>query len=244
MDYYATQNVSPVVLSCRALTKTYGGDTPALDRIDLTLTRGHIIGLLGPNGSGKTTLLKLIAGLLTPTSGEAVISGLPTGTDSKRLISYLPDQTYLSPSMRITDALSLFSDFYTNFDCARAYDMLQRLSIDPSRRMKELSKGSREKVQLILVMSRRADLYLLDEPIAGVDPAARDYILHTIVNNFDPRATVLISTHLIMDVEPILDEVIFLSQGHVLLHQPVSVICEKEGKSIDQLFREVYHYAW
>ncbi len=244
MDCYATQNSSPIVLNCRALTKIYGGDTPALDRIDLTLTRGHIVGLLGPNGSGKTTLLKLIAGLLTPTSGEIAISGLPVSTESKRLISYLPDQTYLSPSMRIADAFALFSDFYPDFDSTRAYDMLQRLSIDPTRRMKELSKGTKEKVQLILVMSRRADLYLLDEPIAGVDPAARDYILHTIVNNFDPRATVLISTHLIMDVEPILDEAIFLSQGHVLLHQPVSVIRENEGKSIDQLFREVYHYAW
>ena len=244
MDYYDTRPLSPVVLNCRNLTKTYDSAVPALDRIDLTLTRGHIVGLLGPNGSGKTTLLKLICGLLTPTSGEINVSGYPVGTDSKRVISYLPDQTYLSPSMRITEALDYFSDFYADFDAARAYDMLMRLSIDPSKQMKTLSKGTKEKVQLILVMSRRADLYLLDEPIAGVDPAARDFILHTIVNNFDTRATVLISTHLIYDIEPVLDEAIFLSQGHVLLHQPTELIRQNEGKSVDEFFREVFHYAW
>lgn len=160
------------------------------------------------------------------------------------MISYLPDATYLSPSMRVTEALSYFEDFYPDFDTARALDMLSRLAIDPTKQMKTMSKGTKEKVQLILVMSRRADLYLLDEPIAGVDPAARDFILHTIVNNFDPRASIVISTHLISDIESVLDEAIFLSQGHLLLHQPVSAIRQNEGKTVDQFFREVFHYVW
>lgn len=244
MDYYSQRPLNPVLLECRGLTKNYGAYIPALDKIDLTLTRGHIIGLLGPNGSGKTTLLKLLCGLLTPTEGQILISGQPVGVESKRVISYLPDSTYLSPSMRVSEALAYFRDFYSDFDEGRAYDMLQRLSIDPNQQMKTMSKGTKEKVQLILVMSRRADLYLLDEPIAGVDPAARDYILHTIVSNFDPRASVLISTHLISDVEAVLDEAVFLSQGHILLHQPVELIRQNEGKSVDQFFREVYHYVW
>lgn len=244
MDYYDRMPQSPVLLECRELTKTYGNAYPALDRIHLTLTRGHIIGLLGPNGSGKTTLIKLLCGLLTPTAGDIRICGYPVGVESKRVISYLPDSTYLSPGMRVSEALSYFSDFYPDFDPNRALDMLSRLQIDPSQQMKTMSKGTKEKVQLILVMSRRADLYLLDEPIAGVDPAARDYILHTIVSNFDPRASVVISTHLISDVEPVLDEAIFLSQGHILLHQPTAAIRQNEGKSVDQFFREVFHYVW
>lgn len=233
----------PPLLSCHGLFKTYGNGYPALDRIDLTLMPGHIVGLLGPNGSGKTTLIKLLAGLLTPTEGMIRIKGMEVGPETKKIISYLPDQTYLSDSMTVEAVIRYFQDFYADFDVQRAYHMLQMLAIAPTDQLRSMSKGTKEKVQLILVMSRRAELYLLDEPIAGVDPAARDFILSTIVSNFDPRATILISTHLINDIEPVLDEAIFLSRGHILLYQPVKVIREQEGKTVDELFREVFRYV-
>lgn len=228
-----------ILLECRDLTKRYGQKT-AIDHINLTIGSGHIIGLLGPNGSGKTTLIKMINGLLTPTSGTLYMQGNPIGTESKRHISYLPDHTYLNMNQRVCDVITFFADFYEDFDTARAYDMLQKLQINPGDRLKSMSKGTKEKVQLILVMSRRADLYVLDEPIAGVDPAARDYILNVILSNYDPSATILISTHLIADIENILDEVIFIQYGQIRLTASVEDIRIREGKSVDTLFREVF----
>ncbi len=227
------------ILECKDLTKQYGKFT-ALDHINLSLEGGHIVGLLGPNGSGKTTLIKIITGLLTPSSGEITVNGNPIGTESKKVISYLPDHTYLNKNMRVRDIIDYFEDFYTDFDTKRAYDMLAKLSINPSDRLKTMSKGTKEKVQLILVMSRHADLYVLDEPIAGVDPAARDYILNTILSNYDENATILISTHLIADIENILDQIIFIQNGHIRLNSSVEEIREQNGKSIDTLFREVF----
>ena len=227
------------LLECKNLTKKYDKHT-ALSNISLQIDSGHIIGLLGPNGSGKTTLIKLIAGLLTPTSGGLYIKEEPVGLESRKLISYLPDHTYLNDWMKVKDIIRFFADFYDDFETERAYDMLSRLEIDPSRKLKSLSKGTKEKVQLILVMSRRADLYLLDEPIAGVDPAARDYILNTIISNYDENASILISTHLISDIENILDEVVFIQNGSIRLHSSVDNIREKDGKSVDALFREVF----
>lgn len=227
------------LLECKNLTKKYEKQL-ALSNINLQVDSGHIIGLLGPNGSGKTTLLKLIAGLLSPTSGELYIKEEPVGTESKKLISYLPDHTYLNDWMKVKDIISFFTDFYEDFESKRAYDMLSKLNIDPNRKLKTLSKGNKEKVQLILVMSRKADLYLLDEPIAGVDPAARDYILNTIISNYDENASILISTHLISDIENILDEVIFIQNGSIRLHSSVDDIREKDNKSVDALFREVF----
>ncbi|EOT24081.1 hypothetical protein C805_02292 [Eubacterium sp. 14-2] len=227
------------LLECNALTKTYE-TIPALTDVSLTIEEGHIIGLLGPNGSGKTTLIKLIVGLLHPTSGTVRIQGNPVGTASKNLISYLPDHFYLNQSMKIRDIITFFQDFYRDFESARAYDMLEKLDIDPGCKLKTLSKGTREKVQLILVMSRRAGLYILDEPIAGVDPAARDYILQTILSNYDEHATILISTHLISDIENILDQVIFLQNGRIHTHASVDELREQSRKSIDTLFREVF----
>ncbi len=227
------------ILECKDLTKQYGKFT-ALDHINLSLEGGHIVGLLGPNGSGKTTLIKIITGLLTPSSGEITVNGNPIGAESKKVISYLPDHTYLNKNMRVRDIIDYFEDFYTDFDTKRAYDMLAKLSINPSDRLKTMSKGTKEKVQLILVMSRHADLYVLDEPIAGVDPAARDYILNTILSNYDENATILISTHLIADIENILDQIIFIQNGHIRLNSSVEEIREQNGKSIDTLFREVF----
>ena len=227
------------VLQACGLTKRYGGKT-ALDTLDLEIPQGRIVGLLGPNGSGKTTFMKLAAGLLTPTAGELTVCGKPIGPESKALVSYLPDKTYLNRSQRVREVLDFFQDFYTDFDRARAEEMLKALSIDMDARLKTLSKGNQEKVQLVLVMSRRARLYLLDEPIGGVDPAARDYILNTIITNYDPSATVLISTHLIADVERVLDEFIFLSNGKVLRQGSVDEVREETGKSLDELFREVF----
>ncbi len=229
------------LLELHQLTKTYERNaTPALDHVDLTLTGGHIIGLLGPNGSGKTTMIKIINGLLRPTAGSVTVDGAPVGPHSKSVIAYLPDKTYLDHSMQINDIIQMFVDFYEDFDPERAYAMLDQLRINPLARLKTLSKGTKEKVQLILVMSRRAKLYILDEPIAGVDPAARDYILHTIISNYDPEASILLSTHLISDVEQVLDEVIFLQNGRIVLHSSVDSIREQEGKSVDTLFREVF----
>lgn len=227
------------ILECRNLTKQYGSKT-ALDNINLTLEKGKIIGLLGPNGSGKTTLIKLINGLLMPTEGELLIDGMKPSVDTKKIVSYLPERTYLSRWMRVSDIISYFNDFYEDFDQSRAYFMLEKLNINPSDRLRTMSKGTKEKVQLILVMSRRAKLYCLDEPIAGVDPAARDYILSTIINNYDENATILISTHLISDVENILDDVIFIQNGHIRMVDSVENIRDEKGESIDSLFREVF----
>lgn len=212
----------------------------ALDGLDLALPQGKIIGLLGPNGSGKTTLIKLAAGLLTPTAGTITVCGEPIGTGSKALVSYLPDRTYFSRQQKIRELLDLFQDFYPDFDRVRAEQMLAALGISQEARLKTLSKGNQEKVQLVLVMSRRAKLYLLDEPIGGVDPAARDYILNTIITNYDPTATVVISTHLIADVERVLDEFVFLYQGKVVRRGIADETREETGKSLDELFREVF----
>lgn len=227
------------ILECKSLTKKFS-NIIALSNVNLTLERGRIIGLLGPNGSGKTTLIKLMNGLLSPTEGNLYIDGKIPGIESKKIVSYLPERTYLPDWMRISDTLNFFEDFYQDFDKNKAYEMLQRLNLDPTRRLKTLSKGNKEKVQLILVMSRKADLYCLDEPIGGVDPAARDYILNTILTNYSENATVLISTHLISDIEKILDEVVFIKDGLVTLHSSVDDIRSNEGKSVDTLFREVF----
>ena len=212
----------------------------ALDGLDLALPQGKIIGLLGPNGSGKTTLIKLAAGLLTPTAGTITVCGEKIGTGSKALVSYLPDRTYFSRQQKIRELLDLFQDFYPDFDRVRAEQMLAALGISQEARLKTLSKGNQEKVQLVLVMSRRAKLYLLDEPIGGVDPADRDYILNTIITNYDPTATVVISTHLIADVERVLDEFVFLYQGKVVRRGIADETREETGKSLDELFREVF----
>ncbi len=228
------------VLKIAGLTKRYSGAYPALNNLFMELPQGKIVGLLGPNGSGKTTLLKLIAGLLTPTAGMISVCGQPVGPDTKALVSYLPDRTYLRNNQTIAQQLDYFQDFYQDFDRARAQEMLAQLDIDPKVRFGTLSKGNREKVQLVLVMSRRARLYLLDEPIGGVDPAARDYILNTIVSNYDPTATVVISTHLISDVEQVLDEFCFLFRGNIVRAGSVDAAREESGKTLDELFREVF----
>ncbi len=227
------------LVQCKNLTKRYGSKT-AVDHIDLELEAGHIIGLLGPNGSGKTTLIKMLNGLLTPTGGELTVNGNPVGPKSKADIAYLPDQSYLNMNEKVSDVITMFEEFYADFDSKRAYDMLSKLKISAADQMKSMSKGTKEKVQLILVMSRRAKLYVLDEPIAGVDPAARDYILNVILSNYDPEASILISTHLISDVENILDDVIFIKEGEITLHKSVDDIRSEYGKSVDALFREVF----
>ena len=227
------------ILECRELSKTFGAKR-ALDNVEITLQPGRIVGLLGPNGSGTTTLIKLANGLLTPTFGQILIDGQAPGVQSKKIVSYLPERSCLSDWMKVDDLLDFFSDFYADFRRDTAREMLSRLSIDPRQTFRNLSKGTREKVQLIMVMSRQARLYLLDEPIGGVDPATRDYILHTLINNYNEDAAVLISTHLIADVEQILDDVIFLQDGRVVLQAPVDDIRENQGKSIDALFREVF----
>ena len=230
-----------VLVECRNLTKSYG-NKEAISDLNLTLGSGRIIGLLGPNGSGKTTLIKMLNGLLVPSAGEIRILGEKPGPKTKAVVSYLPDKNYLKGSMRVSKVLSMFEDFYEDFNRERAERMLSELNIGPRQVIKNLSKGTLEKVQLCLVMSRDASLYVLDEPIAGVDPAARDYILRTIISNYNPEATVLISTHLIADVENVLDDAIFLHNGKVELFAPVSMIHEKEGKTVDELFREVFKW--
>lgn len=229
------------ILLCTNLTKRYGGLT-ALNDVNITLQSGKIIGLLGPNGSGKTTLIKLINGLLTPTAGEILIAGKSPGTETKKIVAYLPDNIYLNSWMTVEQIIDYFADFYEDFSRERAYEMLRNLNITPKTRLKSLSKGNKEKVCLILVMSRQARLYVLDEPIAGVDPAARDYVISTIINNYNPEATVLISTHLIADIEQILDEVLFLQQGRIVLHKTVDEIRAENAKSVDELFREVFRW--
>ena len=227
------------IVQCMGLSKTYGGK-PALNQVYLNLELCMIIGLIGPNGSGKTTLIKIMNDLLKPTAGEILIAGERPGIGTKYRISYLPERTYLHPGMKVLEMVQYFQDFYPDFRIERAYDMLQRLQIPPNERLKNLSKGTKEKVQLILVMSRDADLYVLDEPIAGVDPASRDYILRTIVSNYNRNASVLISTHLIADVEGILDEVVFIKYGNIILQAPAQEIRQREGKSVDRFFREVF----
>ncbi len=227
------------ILECHGLCKNYGAQR-ALTDINLVLPRGRVIGLLGPNGSGKTTLIKLISGLLTPSAGVLRINGHVPGVESKQIVSYLPERTYLNDWMSVNDALAMFGDFYADFRIDVAHDMLKRLEIDPSMRLRTMSKGTKEKMQLILVMSRAAQMYLLDEPIGGVDPAARDFILRTIIGNYSEHSTVVIATHLIADVEKILDEVVFLSHGSIALAESVDAIRERRGKSVDALFREVF----
>ena len=229
------------IVCCDHLSKYYG-NIKALNSISFTLESGKIIGLLGPNGSGKTTLIKLLNGLLTPTSGRIHISGQPIGVTTKKRVAYLPDNSYLNSWMTVKQIVGFFTDFYEGFRPALAYEMLERLGISPKSKLKTLSKGNKEKVCLILVMSRNAQLYVLDEPIAGVDPAARDYVISTIINNYNPDATVLISTHLIADIEQILDEVIFLKNGNLVLQKTVDDIRTEHGKSVDELFREVFKW--
>ncbi len=230
------------ILRCENLVKSYSGNKNALNNINLSIESGNIIGLLGPNGSGKTTLIKLINGLLTPTSGSITIEGNKPGVMSKTLVSYLPDNSYLNSWMTIEQIVKYFADFYADFRTELAYEMLERLDIQPKTRLKTLSKGNKEKVCLILVMSRNAKLYVLDEPIAGVDPAARDYVISTIINNYNPESSVLISTHLISDIEEVLDRVIFLKNGQIVLDNTVDAIREEHGKSVDELFREVFRW--
>jgi ABC-type multidrug transport system, ATPase component len=219
--------------------KKFGSKT-AISAVNLKIERGQIVGLLGPNGSGKSTLIKLANELLTPTSGAILIGGQEPGIETKKIVSYLPEKTYLNDWMRVHQIIELFSDFYDNFQPKKAYDMLESLNINANDRLKTMSKGTKEKVQLILVMSREAELYLLDEPIGGVDPAARDYILKTILSNYNENATVIISTHLISEIENILDYVVFINQGQVVLTSSVDDIRNEKGKSVDVLFREVF----
>jgi len=227
------------ILECRGLSKRFG-QIWALDGVTFSIEPGRIVGLLGPNGSGKTTLIKLANELLVPTSGEILIDGMKPGIETKKIVSYLPDRVYFEERMRVCDCKALFSDFYEDFDEVKASEMLVSLGVDERVLFKTLSKGTKEKVQLAFVMSRSAKLYLLDEPIGGVDPAARDFILNTIIRNYNEEGTVLISTHLIYDIEKVLDDVIFLDRGRVVRVQNVDEIREQEGKSVDELFREVF----
>lgn len=227
------------ILQLSGLTKNYGKKV-ALDSLDLNIGKGRIIGLLGPNGSGKTTLLKLINGLIQPTRGEVMIQGERPSISTKAIISYLPERTYLNEWMKIGDILKFFQDFYEDFQIDKARQMLSTMGLDEKQNLKTLSKGNKEKVQLVLVMSRKADLYLLDEPIGGVDPAARDFILSTILSNYSDDSTMIVSTHLIQDIEKIFDEVVFLKNGSLYRHAAVDTLREETGKSIDELFREVF----
>ncbi|HIX16330.1 MAG TPA: ABC transporter ATP-binding protein [Candidatus Hungatella pullicola] len=227
------------ILQCSHLTKTFGTKR-ALDDINFTINPGRIVGLLGPNGSGKSTFIKTANGLLTPSDGSITICGFPVGIETKKRVAYLPDKNFLNDSLKISYYIDFFHDFYENFDRQKAREMLERLDIQPDSQLKILSKGTQEKVQLILVMSREADLYLLDEPIGGVDPAARDYILNTILSNYNESGSILISTHLISDIESILDDIIFIREGHIVLTSSVDDIREQNGKSVDALFREVF----
>ena len=228
------------ILECHGLSKQYNRMSYALQNLNLALEPGQIVGLLGPNGSGKTTLIKLINDLLVPTEGRILIDGRAPGVETKKIVSYLPERSCLDESMRIKEILRYFADFYQDFSTEKADAMLRDLEIDPAARLRTLSKGSREKVQLVLVMSRDARLYVLDEPIGGVDPAARDYILRTILANYREEATVLLSTHLIYEIENILDRVLFLRQGQIVLNAGVDEIRTQQGKSVDTLFREVF----
>lgn len=228
-----------MILECENLSKNYGS-VKALDNLTLKIESGKIVGLLGPNGHGKTTLIKTLSGLLCKDKGKVLIDGKRIGVGTKKIVSYLPERSYLSPEFKIKEVVSFFQEFYEDFDAKKADAMLGELSLDKESKLKSLSKGNREKVQLIMVMSRKAKLYLLDEPMGGVDPAARDYILKTIISNYSEDATVIISTHLIQDVEQILDEVVFLKEGKVMLHSDVDELRMEKEKSVDALFREVF----
>ena len=227
------------LVKCTALCRNFES-VHALDKVDLSLESGRIVGLLGPNGSGKTTLIKILNGLLQPTSGEVRIAGNLPGVETKKIVSYLPDRSYFPDWMRVGDMTDLFADFYADFDRAKSAEMCRVLGLQPQMSIKTLSKGTREKLQLMLVMSRAAKLYLLDEPIAGVDPAAREFILRTILTNYSEDGTVLISTHLILDVEQVLDDAVFLQQGRIVLHESVDSIRERTKGSVDQLFRDMF----
>ncbi|MBR3686770.1 MAG: ABC transporter ATP-binding protein [Clostridia bacterium] len=232
------------VLECKNLKKAYKKGNFVLNNFNIRIPEGKIIGLLGPNGCGKSTLIKLIAGLLQPNEGEISVCGIPVGEQTKAMISYLPERPYFNGSMSVNELIEYFKEFYADFDEERAYRLLADLGIDPNARLKTLSKGTKEKVQLVLVMSRKARLYLLDEPIAGVDPAAREYILSTIVNNYDSEATIIITTHLITDVEQVLDDFVFLAYGgRIVASGSAEETRINTGKSLDQLFREVFRNA-
>ncbi|MBR2447910.1 MAG: ABC transporter ATP-binding protein [Clostridia bacterium] len=229
------------ILECKNLTKSYKKNHPVLDGLNLTIPAGKIVGLLGPNGCGKSTLIKLVSGLLQPDSGEILVDGMPISEKTNAIISYLPERTYFNSWMRVSQLVDYFSEFYEDFDPIRAVALMKDLGINTNSKLKSLSKGTKEKVQLILVMSRDAKLYLLDEPIAGVDPAAREYILSTIVSNYNPDASIIITTHLISDVEQVLDDFVFLSFGGTILMSGNAEEARNEnGKSLDQLFREVF----
>lgn len=229
------------ILQCKKLTKAYRSGVNVLDNFDLELPAGRIIGLLGPNGCGKSTLIKLISGLLRPTSGEILVDGMPISEKTCAVVSYLPERTYFTTGMKVEGLVKFFKDFYEDFDEERAFKLLSDLKIDRKANLRTLSKGTKEKVQLILVMSRNAKLYLLDEPIAGVDPAAREYILSTIVSNYNPEATIIITTHLITDVEQVLDDFVFLTfGGKILMSGNAEEVRNNTGKSLDTLFREVF----
>ena len=228
-----------ILFECKDLRKNYGKNQ-ALKGLNLQIESGQIVGLLGPNGSGKTTLIKQANGLLTKNGGELYIDGKEVGVETKKIVSYLPERTYLDVHSKVKDVIEFFKDFYSDFEENRAYDMLSKLNINPNDKLKTMSKGTREKVQLILVMSRQAKLYFLDEPIGGVDPAARDYILNTIISNYNPEAAVIISTHLISDIEKVLDDVVMIKNGDLVMHKKVDEIREEYGKSVDEVFREVF----
>jgi len=234
-----TENINDVLLYCENVSKSFK-NTCAVSSFNIKIPSGRIVGLLGPNGSGKTTLIKMIAGLLVPSNGEIRIDGNPVGERSKALVSYLPDNGFFENWMTVGDCVNLFDEFYEDFDRKRASDMLSMLSIQPGASYKTLSKGNKEKVQLIMCMARRARLYLLDEPIAGVDPAAREYILNTILGNFSRDSTIIISTHLLSDVEDVLDEFIFLRNGYAVAYNSVKLSREQTGKSLNELFKEVF----
>ncbi len=227
------------LVKCEAVCKSYKG-RKALNNLNLTIGKGKIVGLLGPNGSGKTTLIKILSGILVKDSGEVSIDNKSLGIDTKKIVSYLPDRMHFDKNSKIDFLIQYYEDFYKDFRKERALEMLQNLNIDTKMRVKQLSKGNQEKVALILTMSREAKLYLLDEPIAGVDPAARDYILRTIISNYNEDATVVISTHLIADIEAVLSDVLFVKEGRIILSDEIDNVREREGKSIDQLFREVF----
>ena len=227
------------ILECINLSKNFNS-LMAVSNLNLKLESGRIIGLLGPNGSGKTTLIKMISGLLTPASGSLLINGMEPGVETKKIVSYLPERTYFNNAMKVSEILKLFGDFYEDFDRAKAEDMLRRLDVNPAFKFKTLSKGTKEKVQLVMVMARRAKLYLLDEPRGGVDPAAREYILDTVISNYAEGASVLISTHLISDVERVLNDFIFLRYGQLIMQGNVQQVCSEQGKSLDEIFREVF----
>ena len=227
------------LLECKHLYKDYG-DKKVLKDINLTIPRGKIIGLLGKNGMGKTTLIKLINDLLVPTKGQILVNGKEIGIESKNIISYLPEKTYLDKSMTVKEILTFFEEFYSNFDIQKAKKLIKDLDLDLNSKISKMSKGMQEKLQLVLVMSRRADLYILDEPLGGVDPATRDYILDTILSNFNEGASVIISTHLIADIERILDEVIFIDKGKIILTSDTDELRNKEKSSIDEIFRRMF----